>query len=214
MAAKVKISHKDLKGPDRFARFIESTSKYISGHYSKLIYFIAACIIVILLAVAYFHHRSNQLDAANLIYNEAVNLNDQKQYDKAIDKFLLMQREYPGQQITKISYYYLATIYYDKGDYDKSLDYANQFLSKKILEPNIIDATYTIIALNYFNMQQWQKAIDYASKVQNTESPYYHDINFIKGLSLEKLGRNEEAAVIYNDILSQTYPNQFNDSVN
>lgn len=214
MAAKVKISHKELKGPDKFAQFIDNSTKYISGHYRKFLYFISGLIAIILILVAFFNYRNSQLTAANSIYQEAVDLNTQKEFDKAIDKFLLLQKQYPGQDISKISYYYLSSIYYEQGNFDKSLEYANQFLTKRINEPNLIDAAYMIITLDYFNKQEWQLAIDNASKIQNMESPYYHDINFIKGLSLEKLGKNEEAAVIYKDILSQTYPNQFTDPNN
>lgn len=214
MATKVKISHKELKGPDKFAQFIDNSAKYISGNYRKFLYFISGLIAVILILAAFFNHRNSQLTAANTIYQEGVELSEQKEFDKAIDKFLLLQKQYPDQDISKISYYYLSSIYFEQDNFDKSLENANQFLTKKINEPNLIDAAYMIITLNYFNKQQWQRAIDTASKIQNKESPYYHDINFIKGLSLEKLGKNDEASVIYRDILSHTYPNQFTDSIN
>lgn len=214
MAAKVKISHKELKGPDKFAQFIDNSTKYISGNYKKFLYFICGLISIILILVAFFNYKNSKLIAANAIYQEGVTFSEQEEFDKAIDKFLLLQKQYPGQNISNMSYYYLSAVYFEQGNYDKSLEYANQFLTKKINEPNLVDAAYMIIALNYFNKQQWQQVIETASKILNTESPYYHDINFIKGLSLEKLGKNDEASVIYRDILSHTYPNQFTDSIN
>lgn len=214
MATKVKISHKELKGPDKFAQFIDKSANYLSKNYRIFLYFISGFILLILTLFAFYNYRNSKLTSANTIYNEAVNLNRQKEYDKAIEKFLTLHKTYPGQKISKLSYYYISSVYYETGNYSKSIEYINEFLKQNIKDINLIDAAYMILTLNYFNLNEWQNSVSFASKIQNPESPYFNDANFIKGLSLEKLGKYDEASIIYKDILSQTYPNQFQNSAN
>ena len=50
MATKVKIDRKEIKGPDKFAQFIEKSSMYLVDHYHFIIYVILGITAVIIIS--------------------------------------------------------------------------------------------------------------------------------------------------------------------
>ncbi len=209
MATKVKIDRKEIKGPDKFAQFIEKSSKYLVDHYHFIIYVILGITAVIIISFLIINYNNKKLSDANTYYNQAIIYNNNGQPEKAIEQFKLLQKNHSGQAISKLSYYYLSSIYYNMGNYDQSIKSANEFLNQGINDINLIDAANLTLAMSYFSKNEWQKAHEYSIKIQNSYSPYINDASMIKGLSLEKLGKHEEASEIYKEILNKTYPSQF-----
>lgn len=209
MATKVKITHKELKKPDKFLEFIDKSTHYLADNYKSIVYFVAGLVVLILLIVLFKTYRAGKSTEANKLYNEAVTAKDAEDYDTALQKFSLLQSNYSGQKAADISLYYTASIYYEKGDYDNALLNASNFLNKNQKNANLKDAAAVLIANSYLNKKEYQKAIDVASSVTNEDSPYLSNAQMTKGLALEKLGKSDEAAEIYNKILTQMYPGSF-----
>lgn len=209
MATKVKVTQKELKKPDKFLEFIDKYTNYLADNYKLIVYFILAIIcfiFIFFLAHAYLGKKSSD---ANLIYNEAILANSSGDYDKAIDKFTLLQSKYAGQKITDISLYYTASIYYNQGNYDQAISFAVNFLNKNPKDSNMIDAAYSLIAVSYLNKKDYQNAVDFASRITNPDSPYSDNAQMTEALALEKLGKHDQASEIYNKILTNMYPNSF-----
>lgn len=209
MATKVKITHKELKKPDKFLEFIDRSTNYLADNYKYIVYFIIAVIgliIMFLLITSYLDKKSSD---ANLLYNEALLAKNSGQYDKAIEKFTLLQNNYSGQKISDLSLYYTASILYDQNNYDQAINYSTNFLNTNPEDLKMIDAAHSLIAISYLNKQEYQKAIDYSSKITNPDSPYSDNAQLTRGLALEKLGKHEQATEIYNKILTNMYPNTF-----
>jgi len=209
MATKVKVTQKELKKPDKFLEFIDKSTNYLADNYKLIVYFILAIIcfiFIFFLGNAYLGKKSTD---ANSIYNEAIVANSSGDYDKAIEKFTLLQTKYAGQKITDISLYYTASIYYNQGNYDQAISFAVNFVNKNPKDSNMIDAAYSLIAVSYLNKKDYQNAVDFASRITNPNSPYSDNAQMTEALALEKLGKHDQASVIYNKILANMYPNSF-----
>jgi len=209
MATKVKVTRKELKKPDKFLEFIDRSTNYLAGNYKLIVYFISAIICLIIIFFIINSYLDKKSSDANLIYSEAILANSSGNYDKAIEKFSLLQNDYPDQKVSDISLYYMASIYYKQVKYDQTIIYAANFIKKNPKDQNMIDAANSIIAMSYLNKKEYQNAIDFASDITNPESPYSDNAQMTRGLALEKLGKHDAAAKIYNKILSNMYPNSF-----
>jgi outer membrane protein assembly factor BamD (BamD/ComL family) len=209
MATKVKVTQKELKKPDKFLEFIDRSTNYLADNYKLIVYFISATIVLIIIFFLINSYLDDKTSDANLIYNQAIAAKSSGDYDKAIEKFTLLQNSYSGQKVSDISLYYTASIYYTQNKYDQTISFAINFLNKNPKDSNMIDAANSLIAMSYLNKQDYQNAVNFASRISNPDSPYSDNAQMTKGLALEKLGKYDQASEIYNKILTNMYPNSF-----
>ncbi len=203
MSKKVKITQKELKGPDRFREAISNAVVFISDNYKKLLYALGGVIIILVAAFVVISIFESQKNEASSKFKEALDSYDNGKSEEALGKFLAIRNEYPDADISKISLYYAATINYDMGKYDESIRLLNDFLSSDVKDQTLRDAAYLTHGLSSFNEGKWQEAIDNLSKLDKVGSPYENQAKLHIGLSLEKLGRYSEAEKIYREILSK-----------
>nr|NIT13238.1 hypothetical protein [Candidatus Dadabacteria bacterium] len=128
MATKVKITHKELKKPDKFLEFIDRSTNYLADNYKKIIYFISALIAVIIIFFLINSYSEKRSADANNIYNEAIAAKNSGDYETALERFGLLQKDYGSQNVSNLSLYYTASIYYDKNNYDQAINFAQIFI--------------------------------------------------------------------------------------
>ncbi|NIP39456.1 MAG: tetratricopeptide repeat protein [Candidatus Dadabacteria bacterium] len=209
MATKVKVTQKELKKPDKFLEFIDRSTNYLADNYKHIVYFVCGIIGLILIFFVINSYLAIKTSDANLLYNEAITARVAEDYDLALQKFALLQKDYSGQKVSELSLYYTASVYYNQNNYDQALSFATKFLNTNPKDSNMVDAAISLIAMSYLNKNEYNTAIDFASRITNPDSPYMGNAQMTKGLALEKLGRYEEAADIYNEILANMYPRLF-----
>lgn len=209
MATKVKVTQKELKKPDKFLEFIDRSTNYLAESYKLIVYFVGAIIALILIFFLINSYQNKNTSKANIIYKEGITAKTSGDFDTALTKFGILQKDYSGQKVSDLSLYYTGSIYYNREDYDNSLTYVSKFLNTGPKDPNMIDAAYSLISLSYLNKGEYQLAIDFANRISNPDSPYIDNAQMTKGLALEKLGKHDEATEIYNKILTTMYPGTF-----
>jgi hypothetical protein len=202
MSKKVKITQKELKGPDKFREAISNAVVFISDNYKKFLYGLGGVIIIVVAAFVVISIFESQKNEASSKFKEALDSYDIGKSEEALGKFLAIRNEYPDADISKIALYYAATINYDMGKYDESVKLLDDFLGSDLKDQTLRDAAYLTLGLSSFNEGKWQEAIDSLSKLEKGGSPFENQAKLHIGLSLERLGRYSEAEKIYKDILS------------
>lgn len=207
MAKKVKITQKELRGPDKFREAISKTVVFISDNYKTLLLAFGGVIIILIAAFVVISFFESQRMEASTRFKKALESYNNGKSEEALGELLAIKTEHPDAEISKIALYYAASINYDIGKYDESARLINEFLSSNVKDQTLRDAAYLTLGLSSFNQGKWQEAFDNLSKLDNTQSPYEDQAKLHIGLSLEKLGRYGEAETIYEEILNKQSAN-------
>ncbi|MGH7906521.1 MAG: tetratricopeptide repeat protein [Candidatus Binataceae bacterium] len=117
-----KLRRKDLKQPDDFISFLESSQEFFTNHLTEVI--AAASAIVVIAAIVagirlYQAHRSRM--AADEFY-QAFTALDGKQYKLAEQRFTRLAADMPGQHVGRLARFYLATCYLEQNNLPQARD--------------------------------------------------------------------------------------------
>jgi TolA-binding protein len=206
MAEKVKITQKELKKPDRFREAIADAIVFASENYRKILTVFGAAIlilVVVFVAIAILERREL---SANSEFTEALKrykvANSGQNSQEALNRFLEVDKKYPRADISKVALYYAAEINYNMGRYDDAIKLLSDLIKSGPKNQIVVDAAYLRLGTAFFNKGNWQLAIDYLSKVDKEGNPHRNQAELYIALSLEKLGKSDEAEKMYKQLLS------------
>jgi len=206
MAEKVKITQKELKKPDRFREAIADAIVFASENYRKILTVFGAAIlilVVVFVAIAILERRelsaNSEFTEALKRYKEA---NSGQNPQEALNRFLEVHKKYPRADISKVALYYAAEINYNMGRYDDAITLLSDLIKGGPKNQIVVDAAYLRLGTAFFNKGNWQLAIDYLSKVDKEGNPHRNQAELYIALSLEKLGKSDEAEKMYKQLLS------------
>lgn len=206
MAEKVKITQKELKKPDRFREAIADAIVFASENYRKILTVFGAAIlmlVVVFVAIAILERRelsaNSEFTEALKRYKEA---NSGQNSQEALNRFLEVDKKYPRSDISKVALYYAAEINYNMGRYDDAIKLLSDLIKSGPKNQIVVDAAYLRLGTAFFNKGNWQLAINYLSKVDKEGNPHRNQAELYIALSLEKLGKSDEAEKMYKQLLS------------
>ncbi|HSG30290.1 MAG TPA: hypothetical protein VLB82_01965, partial [Thermodesulfobacteriota bacterium] len=105
MATKVKVTQKELKKPDKFLEFIDRSTNYLAESYKLIVYFVGAIIALILIFFLINSYQNKNTSKANIIYKEGITAKTSGDFDTALTKFGILQKDYSGQKVSDLSLY-------------------------------------------------------------------------------------------------------------
>jgi tetratricopeptide (TPR) repeat protein len=221
MAQKIKLSKKQIKQPDEFLTMTDKALEYLTDHLNEAIAVVAAVIIALVAGFGVRYWMESNQDKATASFNLALavlntplteDLTDEQilagftSYDseeqrKTVAAFKLEDAisTYKGSKSALEGRYYLAGLYYDKGNYSKALENYEIYLKKTAPEPLNDPIFMSLIDLNlascYYNLGNHAKALEYYKKViDSPDSPNRAEALVNAARCEEKLGRLDVAA--------------------
>ena len=114
----------------------------------------------------------------------------EERYDEALPVFLSLQER---SEYAKVVPYYIAQIYYKKGQTDKVLEYGLQIVDKYPDNSNNAEI-YRLIGESYFEKKDYDKCIKYLSLYEQKVSKVYRNDMYMLGVSYYQKGKYSDAA--------------------
>ena len=207
MSRKIKVTQKELKSPDKFREAVSNTILFLSDNYKKILLVISGVIIIAITAFVIINRLEKENLEANSEFSEASKLYSSGNSQEALSKFLAVREKYPDTRISTLALYYAGSINYELGNYEQSISLLNDFMNSDVNDQTLRDAAYLTLGLSSFNLGKWQEAVDYLSELNKDGGPYENQARLHIGMSLEKLGRSNEAEEIYKQILNEQTAN-------
>ena len=207
MSRKIKVTQKELKSPDKFREAVSNTILFLSDNYKKILLVISGVIIIAITAFVIINGLEKENLEANSEFSEASKLYSSGNSQEALSKFLAVREKYPDTRISTLALYYAGSINYELGNYEQSISLLNDFMNSDVNDQTLRDAAYLTLGLSSFNLGKWQEAVDYLSELNKDGGPYENQARLHIGMSLEKLGRSNEAEEIYKQILDEQTAN-------
>ncbi len=207
MSRKIKVTQKELKSPDKFREAVSNTIIFLSDNYKKILLVIFVAIIIAVITFVLINRLEKKNLEANAEFSEASKIYGNGNSEEALSKFLAVREKYPDTRIASIALYYAGSINYELGNYEQSISQLNDFMNSDLNDQMLRDAAYLTLGLSSFNLGKWQEAIEYLSELNNDGGPYENQAKLHIGMSLEKLGRSDEAEEIYKRILNEQTAN-------
>jgi len=215
MTRKIKYTRKDLKSPDEFISTLSRTTLWMKENLSTVLVALAAVLLVfggVFGTVSYF--RWQETRAARDLWPQMNRAREALQAPAAPDNGELEQIEqslsakvnmYPDTGAARFAKYYLGSIAYRRGDYDRS---AAQFRSA------IAGGKEQGTLLDFLLREGLAQALEAKGDLEGAQKTYAEAVAFARGelrtqawmgeartLSLQ--GRKEEAAVVFRKILAE-----------
>ena len=129
-----------------------------------------------------------------------------EKYDKAISLFNDVIKEQSGSINEVSALLYIGKAYYAKNDCDKAVESFKKVRSSGKLDENLLFGAYEGEAYCYFDKGDYEKAISVWKEWLDRTTPIYKDYSlYYIGLSLEKMGKNDEAVTYFKRIKDE-YP--------
>ncbi len=219
MKVKKKITKKKLKQPDEFISFTEQAYRYINQHFKQIA---GGVILVLVLLAAFFLFRSweqkkeeesNKQFFAVLEKYQRASYTDREanpgQYQKILDGFEEVIKNYPRTASAHLSLIYKGGIYLQLAEFDEAIKAYENFFKKGRKE-----RFYQLLALEglgyaYEGKKDYEKALVSYQKMMTLGVPYeWTGVHLNLARCYEKMGKNEEALEHYRAFLKSA-PNSF-----
>lgn len=130
MSARFPKHKHDLK-EDKFISFVFRAVDYFKSTWKTFAIVGGIVIVIVIIMVAYFNHRSNVNQMALHDYARATNLFHKQQYGAAKDSLMLVRNNYKSTKYGKQTLFYLGKIALDTQNYEEAQQYFSE-ASKKI----------------------------------------------------------------------------------
>ena len=215
MTRKIKYTRKDLKSPDEFISTLGRTTLWVKENRSK---FLVVLAVVLLASGGVFgtlsYIRWQETKAARdlwpnmnlarevLLAPTAADNEKLEQIEQSLSDHVNM---YPDTRAALFATYYLGSIAYRRGDYDRS---AAQFRSA------IADEKEQGTVMDFLLREGLAQALEAKGDLDGAQKTYAEAVAFARGelrtqawmgqaRTLSIQGRNEEAAVVFRKILAE-----------
>ena len=215
MARKIKYTRKDLKGPDEFISTLGRATLWIQGNRFPVLAVLTA---VILVAVGVFgaraYYRWQEAKANRDLWPQLIQAQevlrspgvaDEEKLDR-LAKFLASQvSAHPGTEAAVFARYYLGSIAFHRGDYDRSAEYFRSAIASGKEQGTVMD---------FLLREGIAQTFDAKGDAENAQKAYGEAAGFATGefraqarmgqaRALATLGRKEEAAEVFRKILAE-----------
>lgn len=141
-----------------------------------------------------------------LIFLWGQNFYELEQYEEAEPKFRELLNDYPDSQFAENAYYSLGNLYYQLKQYESSRESFKRILSDFPNSGFTDDAQY-FIAKCFFDENNYDQAHMEFERVESVDNqPLVAQSRYYDGLSLLRLGRNQEALTVYQKFIAD-FPN-------
>ena len=128
-----------------------------------------------------------------------------KQYEEAEPKFRELLNDYPDSQFAENAYYSLGNLYYELKQYESSREAFRMILTKFPNSGFIDDAQY-FIARCFFDEANYDQSHMEFEKVESENTALLAQARYYDGLSLLRMGRNQDALTTYQKFVAD-FPN-------
>ena len=141
MPRKIKISRKKIDEPDEFVSTSSFVIDYVKNNYRNIIPVAVVILVIVIVAIGWFYYNKERAREASSLfyrskqmYNASQNTqsNDQsveEKYRLSLGKFEDIRNNYSGTSSAIEASFYIGDCYYHLREYDKAIDYYNQFLN-------------------------------------------------------------------------------------
>ena len=141
MPRKIKISRKKIDEPDEFVSTSSFVIDYVRNNYRNIIPVTVVILVIAIVAFGWFYYsKEREREASSLfyqskqIYNTTQNTQNnyqsvEEKYRLSLGKFEDIRNNYSGTSSSIESSFYIGDCYYHLREYDKAIDYYNQFLN-------------------------------------------------------------------------------------
>jgi len=201
MAQKIKYTQKELKRNDKFREIAAKGLSVLSRNFNKILIFIGLVIIIMIGIYVYNNFKEKETIEANKMFDSAFEKFQNGNQNDALNEFNLLTKEFPNEKISTLALYYAGVISNDLGNYEGSIHYLNKFLKNNSTDQLLNDAALYAIGLSSYNLENWENSIKYLSQINSNGSPYEHNGKLHLGFAYEKIGQNDKAEEIFNEIL-------------
>jgi len=141
-----------------------------------------------------------------LIFLWGQNYYELERYEEAEPKFRELLNDYPDSQFAENAYYSLGNLYYQLKQYEQSRQAFKKILNEFPNSSRIDDAQF-FIARCFFDEANYDQAHLEFEKVQAVDNqPLLAQSGYYNGLSLLRMGRNQDALTIYQKFVAD-FPN-------
>ena len=215
MTRKIKYTRKELKSPDEFISTLGRTTLWMKENLSTVLVALAAVLLAfggVFGTLSYF--RWQETKAARDLWPQMNLAREALQAPAAPDNENLEQIEkslsaqvnmYPDTRAARFATYYLGSIAYRRGDYDRSV---TQFRSA------ISDGKGQGTIMDFLLREGLAQALEAKGDLDGAQKTYAEAVTFARGelrtqawmgqaRTLSIQGRNEEAAVVFRKILAE-----------
>ena len=210
----VKISRKDMK-KDELVEGSAKVIEYLTSHSNQTLYTVGGVIAALLIVVVFNFYTASRRENASELFTSARNLYDlamnetppsEVSLKASLEIFNGLINSYKGGSEEALAYFYEGGIYYNLKDYENSINMYDKYLGTSIENSTYEKIAKTNIAYCYKSQGEFDKAIDMFRDISDKSSGYLKESSlFDLGLTLEKAGRKDEAALLY-EKFAKAYP--------
>jgi tetratricopeptide (TPR) repeat protein len=187
MPRKIKVQRNDVKEPDEFISTTSRIMAYAKKRYRMLAPVAGAVILLVLIAVVWYYYQAGRERVARESFNQAVALyqaegapgaekpSDQK-YREALTQFTSLEENSRGTESGVKALFYLGEISYHLREYDRAIDYYNNFISRSRSGHYLRCFAYEGLGYCYEEKLEYAKAIDFYKQALSEPSPALPDL--------------------------------------
>jgi TolA-binding protein len=212
MTRKIKYTRKDLKSPDEFISTLGRTTLWMKENLSTVLVALAAVLLAFGGVFGTFSYiRLQETKAARDLWpqmnlaREALQAPDSENLEQIEQSLAAQVNMYPDSRAARFATYYLGSIAYRRGDYDRS---AAQFRSA------ISDGKGQGTIMDFLLREGLAQALEAKGDLDGAQKIYAEAVAFAPGelrtqawmgeaRTLSHLGRNDEAAAVFRKILAE-----------
>ena len=144
-----------------------------------------------------------------IIFLWGYNYYKMERYEEAEPKFRELLNDYPDSQFAENAYYSLGNLHYELKQYEQSRDAFKMVLDKFPNSDKVDDAQY-FIARCFFDEANYDQAyIEYDKVQEGDNADLFAQAKYYVGLSLLRMGRNQDALTAYQKFIADFPDNLF-----
>lgn len=214
MAAKRKITRKEIKEPDEFITLWSRILAFAVAHKREALYGMVGFLFVVLLLSAWRAYSRNQEARASALLCEAQEALSPKsgsavaepEAERAVSTLENLLSTYPRTRSAQTGRLMLADLKYRQGDYEKAMEIYRSYLDRGHRTAELTGLAWEGIAYCQEGQGKYEEAIASYRKAAETQPSYYPGWALLGlGRCLEKTGKAEEAEEVYRKLLAD-YP--------
>lgn len=196
MPKRIRVIKKKVKEPDEFISTSGLIIRYVRSNYRNVIRIVVVVLIISFITYGWFYSkREKEKEASHLFYQTEQlykrgkgNQTAKERYQVALGKFENIVKKYKGTSSALRALFYLGDCYYRLRDYDKAIDYYEQFINKSSKDDFLRCFAYEGLGYCYEEKGEYEQALKHFKKSMEET-----DGNNIKELEYLNLARNYEA---------------------
>jgi tetratricopeptide (TPR) repeat protein len=214
MAAKKKITRKEIKEPDEFITLWSRVLAFAVARKREALYGLAGFLVLVLLLSGWRTYSRNQEARASVLLGEAQEALASKggtdpsgpALDRAVSALENLLATYPRTRCAQTGRLVLADLKYRQGDYEKAIEIYRSYLDRGHRTNELTALAWEGIAYCQEAQGKYEEAIASYRKAAETQ-PSYHPGWALLGVGrcLEATGKLQEATEVYRKFLAD-YP--------